>query len=425
MRRFGIVVFLVSWMAFTAHAEIVYTDLRPDGVVNTNFGKYLIDLNRDGANDFAAWLFLPLRPDEVTVTAFGEHEVLGNKKSGRIIAPVHAAGFAFESPSGNWTKTVSGFSPSYVDDSSSEMDAIGTGYVGVRMLINDHFHYGWVHLHLDVLAGVLTVRDYAMETVPEKAIAAGAKGGFKAKADPVEDLHISHIGDAMNGEGVQFIFRPGLDETRVKEYRLFVLQQEQLPFFGLKEAQSASSEKYIRLKPSGGPLIGNLGAQATDINGESIQTNRAYQAVVLSIAGGDAELDQLSDFSPTLLLRVESTAKSSETWSNVMEKSEQDPAPQDEWLTQDYASESKTYPKIKPKQFRIYSAGKTIVFKCEVSDIDPRSKILVLDPYGQRLAEKFIDGPEVKMPLEGLEEGIYNVRLILNNRLFDNNLYIR
>ena len=46
-----IIIVLISF-ADAAHAQIVYTDVKPDLTFSTNGSVYYIDLNKDGINDF-------------------------------------------------------------------------------------------------------------------------------------------------------------------------------------------------------------------------------------------------------------------------------------------------------------------------------------------------------------------------------------
>jgi hypothetical protein len=91
-------------------------------------------------------------------------------------------------------------------------------YLGLKFKINGKFHYGWARLNVKVLRGqfkiTATLTGFAYETIPGKAIIAGATKG-PDDAEPAASLHSPTPEPAALG--MLAVGAPGLSICRREE----------------------------------------------------------------------------------------------------------------------------------------------------------------------------------------------------------------
>ena len=89
------------------------------------------------------------------------------------------------------------------------------------------------------------------------------------------------------GEDILVYFDAGIDETTISEYRIMIVKSANANGFDLTSANSISALNYTTVSPSGNTNYSStLSATATDVDGDAIIINTAYQAFVLSVADG-------------------------------------------------------------------------------------------------------------------------------------------
>ena len=187
--------------SFTTNAQVVYTDIVPD-FIGTGDVDYQIDLNNDRIFDFS------LQRDSYSFTSdFGDcssvriqYNYFNNlagygECSNCVLGTAEVAKLnPGDSISENqpWFKGA-GMTYNYkwvlVSGSSCTVFNLGfeqgsyllgnwlnavDQYVGVRLFKDDHYYYGWVRMSVDV--NKYTVKDYAYNANPDKAIAAADTG---------------------------------------------------------------------------------------------------------------------------------------------------------------------------------------------------------------------------------------------------------
>ncbi len=188
---------LLAILASQAQAQIVYTDIVPDTVINLNGETYHLDLNNDGTADFDiyhyqalscpapcsssgwvrpasikivdplganAWADTLLQPAELPPQRVIDDGLIWNNSLGTVASiTTHCIATVCEPlmATGNWSDGIS-------------MDSLR--YLGLRFSSGGATYYGWARLSMyspfeHVLGYIL--KDYAYNSVPDEPILAG------------------------------------------------------------------------------------------------------------------------------------------------------------------------------------------------------------------------------------------------------------
>ena len=174
---------LVVLFYFSAKAQIVYTDINPDATATLGVGGMSggnvasIDFNNDGTEEYN------FRWDDNGATGWFMHMTYANGNEfnlkgtavnpygGRYIQPMNA-GQNINSAA-NWGNSYP--EPFIGDNAAPNFKGLGDKYVGVKFFLGANTHYGWVLVSFDNNKKI-TVKEYAYESTPNKAIKAGDKG---------------------------------------------------------------------------------------------------------------------------------------------------------------------------------------------------------------------------------------------------------
>jgi hypothetical protein len=167
-----------------AEAKIVYT---PAHVKIT--GKLALDLNHDGINDF----YFSTNYNHSTNYSFAYLVVEPGKNQNQLLdkdffplairAGVRVGGAQHFSSNGLMAKVLVNNTNGHIrfeGDWANSGKGVKNRYLGLKFLISGKIHYGWARLNVTINSfdepeGTLT--GYAYETVPGKAIIAGATKG--------------------------------------------------------------------------------------------------------------------------------------------------------------------------------------------------------------------------------------------------------
>ena len=175
-----------------AEARVVYT---PTHIV-LNGGPLPIDLNRDGVVDFV--LLDEFRHTGVNTNSFHLYANPAHKSNGVEGKSFRSAGVLNYGSQIGSQNTFSGrFMASFCSFDHTSTICLGgkwlsvtDKYLGLKFAIEGKIHYAWARLTVNYRldTGITTtLTGYAYETVPGKAIVAGAKG--PADAEPVSSLN--------------------------------------------------------------------------------------------------------------------------------------------------------------------------------------------------------------------------------------------
>lgn len=169
--------------ANSADAQIVYTNVTPDTVVNTG-GSYDLDLDNDGTIDFqfavqhGTYMYgtIPLMYD-LAVVVPGTGNAIDTVAGGQ--PPAHN----LNDPIGSSLTWVDDVGASYqllgltlpaVAYQAGNFVGVNDKYVGLRFKIGAADHYGWVRIDLNSAVTALTIKDYAYDGTAGTMIPAGS-----------------------------------------------------------------------------------------------------------------------------------------------------------------------------------------------------------------------------------------------------------
>ena len=189
--------------------------------------------------------------------------------------------------------------------------------------------------------------------------------------------------------------------------------------FNLHIANNVPEDRYLSIRPTGYAVVGSFDKGIQDVTGQEIQLGKEYRCIVLSMAGGEASINQLSAYSDIWNIPIKKEPRSRRpAYSPIPFYGTADSPSTNE-------APPRQYPKVKPNDVRLYGARKEIVFKTTVSELDPNSRINVYNAEGKLVAGRAINEREFKFDLSDQPEGIYSVKLNLNNTLISRGIYIR
>ncbi len=188
MNRLLLVISLVL-LCVLADAQIYYFDISPDMVLN-NSNSDVLDLNNDGILDV---LFTQENPN-VDLDGYGvgvtllnyDVEFVGNNPP---YDPSHEYPYRLgpnvlvdiDAASNNWVTKLPGVDVVRVmyihfnsgADIGEWTGGVSNGYLGIRIKINNNWHYGWIRMAVTINATQLTVKDYAYNLQVDEGIFTG------------------------------------------------------------------------------------------------------------------------------------------------------------------------------------------------------------------------------------------------------------
>lgn len=172
---------VAAMAAQPATAAVVYTDIDPDTTFTGVNGDYLLDLNGDGVDDFNLQFTVGSASRSVRIYPSVGNEVLGSGNSSffypfalSLNDPISAAQSAWNGTANGgyltlaWLYTTGGSYGNWFGASDK--------YLGLRFQVGGNWHYGWCRLDIDATCTYMTVKDYAYDSSPNTAIAAGNQG---------------------------------------------------------------------------------------------------------------------------------------------------------------------------------------------------------------------------------------------------------
>ncbi len=173
-----------------AHAEIQYTNIDPDMMINQAENQatrdFLLDLNNDGTPEFKIFqAFSTTYTFSFNYYFYSYNSVLQQATNNGLsvmretaenayVAALDSNALISADQNFNANKVIGVFS--YYDTHADGMWAnAGQKFMGVKFKIGENIHYGWVRLSVAPLCESFIVYDYAYEDEPGKAIRAGQK----------------------------------------------------------------------------------------------------------------------------------------------------------------------------------------------------------------------------------------------------------
>jgi|HubBroStandDraft_6_1064221.scaffolds.fasta_scaffold08385_4 hypothetical protein len=176
----------VSMLALvaSAQAKIVYTPAHTQ-ISHIGIFPYALDLNHDGITDFtfptSNFFNSGFYESGMAVSpAVRRNRIWGVKYASALKAGIHIGGHGEFIHSSNlsmgWRAGTTHGHRSYRGPWENRGKGVKGRYLGLKFLIKGKFHFGWARINFTDPANVL-LTGYAYETIPGKAIIAGATKG--------------------------------------------------------------------------------------------------------------------------------------------------------------------------------------------------------------------------------------------------------
>lgn len=169
----------VAAAAGSADAQVVYTDVNPDTVIN-NFESYVLDLDNNGQPEMNLEVIrYPGGDQQIRSSVLPLNAILGSLYQANYPLP-----FALDngdSISGTTPGWQSGainngmqyFAVLYNSQTFGNWIGANDKYMGVKFRIGANTHYGWARLSISATGDTLTIKDYAYQAIPGLGIVAG------------------------------------------------------------------------------------------------------------------------------------------------------------------------------------------------------------------------------------------------------------
>jgi len=309
LRIFSLFILVYISSLSAVNAQQYYSSLSP----NAKFSEredIKIDINNDGILDFLLHLKMSVRVDGPTNSEVHTYyfQIQASKNSEVAVHNDSASIFLFNDTINDEVLWSSKNTINIQYITNSREFSVGQwshnreGFLGLRKLIGDEYHYAWIRLHYNLLHSMWAV-DMAYQEEATEAIIAGEGLPSGATAIVGEDRH-----NFSDGRDIQVSFTKAFNEYQFSEYRVIVAKANDSTANDLDIMATLSEDKYYRI-----PVNTNwtsftnsffLNGSSVDKNGESIIANTAYKIHVLNISKpGSAFMSTLSNPSPKFYLR--------------------------------------------------------------------------------------------------------------------------
>ena len=187
-------------------AQIIYTDINPDSTfiasLQDPWAMYQLDLNNDGSQDFTITHFHPsanLFIVEMNCSQYGECEVLTDANG---IPKALNKNDLIDAQQSSWYN-------SYANamHMSDNWKGMSDKILGLRILKNSNWYYGWTRLDVPADETFFTIKDYAYQSSPGLGLKAGETTGgtgipFRQAAEtkiiPQNNILLIERGDQPN-----------------------------------------------------------------------------------------------------------------------------------------------------------------------------------------------------------------------------------
>jgi len=232
MHRFTLTDYaLFSSIFLHAHnvlAEVQYTDIEPDFIVDGDGEVFALDIDLDGVDDFRFshhkgfyyndWYDLRLYD---ALFAGGMENSDGIAGSYFTVGSAAYSSFitywAYKIPNGypigvllsfqtDWSQLMAAAiatSSGFIFDYDGHWTDAGEAYLGLRIERDSKYYYGWIRVTVEDSAAAMTIHDYALETIPYKALIAGDTVGYTT----VSSLSSEFV--SINSDGSQIFIETG------------------------------------------------------------------------------------------------------------------------------------------------------------------------------------------------------------------------
>ena len=284
----------------TLFSQMVYTDIIPDAEL-ISYDSIYLDINKDGINDYTLFY------KNYAGSQYYHYHVTISSHNGSAIAIVNDSASALMlnetiddllewSTNKTYIQYIEMYGPGS-DHFLGNWINIREGYLGLRLSINNEFHYAWLRMHQSENYRMWAV-DFALNETPQQAAIAGQELPVFATSVLATDEH-----DHFDGRDIVVSFTKASEEALFSEYRIIIAKADDSTAEDIMVMSQLSEDKYysINIIPADIDFteIRSLRETTVDKDGDLIEKFINYKAYVLNVsASGNSAENQLSIASP-------------------------------------------------------------------------------------------------------------------------------
>jgi len=286
-------IFLVLLIIITTssnlYSQVIYTDINPDALM-TDRDSLQIDINQDDIIDFTIYCgytdfmlgstFFAIKGKEhssVAITNDSVSAIILNQSIDENLQWVTNEkktilnwDGGYEIPYGNWAN-------------------IAKGFIGLRIKIDNEYHYAWLRLHNNNRT-IMWAVSYAINNTANEPIIAGEEMPTNASS-----LNVKDKSDYFDGRDLDITFTSAYDESTISEYRIIVAKADDQSALDIAEMNLVPESRYytISVTPFVNSFTRNTALLETtvDKDGDLIDKFIDYKIHILNIASSGNSAD--------------------------------------------------------------------------------------------------------------------------------------
>lgn len=277
-------------------AGVVYTDVDPDAVFDSDGDNYNIDFNGDGNFEFQFELAIQNGgygyggPDfNFAGINLGGGNYIAGYQTFPQYGPTNTNNFASVYYDGvtvgtnlNWLSG-DGLMGFYFDgygggNLEGPWTDVSEQFISLKSIIDNEVYYGWARVSANADYSMTMLHDYAYNDTPDEPIVTGVTFDENLIA---KDVTIADISNKHNGLDLEVSFVKAIEENKLNEYRLIAVKNSIINNFSVGDANSCAY--YRSVTPSGLDRTVRFKEFSKDSDGDIIQEGVEYAVVVMSI----------------------------------------------------------------------------------------------------------------------------------------------
>ncbi|MBC8173714.1 MAG: hypothetical protein H7X71_07405, partial [Chitinophagales bacterium] len=253
----------VVCIASDVSGQIVYKDIDPDFILDSNTDAQSIDMDDDGDDDFIIYMNTNTNPGVfVWISPFGN---VGSIAGSAVLSSLSANTYFYPhvleegdeiTDALTWNSFNGGAFQTFASASFYSTGPYGQwfdvvdGYVGLRTISGSDNYYGWLRMSASADGFTFIVKDFAYNSIINEKICAGDKTGAPDclnEITPPVFASVSDVGDNFNGLDLGFVFNGSPSEAGIVEYRVISVKSENATAFAadISIAEGMALDQYI------------------------------------------------------------------------------------------------------------------------------------------------------------------------------------
>ncbi|MBL6964178.1 MAG: T9SS type A sorting domain-containing protein [Bacteroidetes bacterium] len=261
-----------------AKAQILYTDVHED-VVKGDTANFIFNINEDAYHDLMIFSGLHTNGKFINIQLADSVEVLGNTSGNYLYPFALDSGVLIDENDSNWHDRDYGTMNWQSAFNYGNWIGVEDKYLGVKLILSGQSYYGWIRLDVSTAADQFVVKDFAFEFSAGKGITTADA----EKTYGITELMGYDKADDNKPSDMQISFKKAADETKIKEYRLILVNALDPQQLSPTMAMNLPATNFVKIDKTGNDISLDLPESTRDHKGDSIKIGVYYQPYVLSV----------------------------------------------------------------------------------------------------------------------------------------------